>query len=250
MLAAITRRAQVPFSAWLPAAMAAPTPVSALVHSSTLVTAGVYLLIRFNEVVGVRIFLLIISLLTILVSGVNANLEIDLRKIIALSTLSQLGVIIITISVGLVEIAYFHILSHALFKSLLFLCAGVFIHRGGDIQDVRDLGGAVSLNPVTSLYFLVCSLSLCGFPYISGFYSKDILLEMYFIGGGVNLLIFTLVLVSILLTRIYSTKLIITLLIKPLGLKKMVRSGEEGVIITPISLLFYSSVVGGSIIFW
>jgi len=121
-----------------------------------------------------------------LISGINANLEMDLKKVIALSTLSQLGVIVITISLGLVEIAFFHLLSHALFKSLLFLCAGVFIHGIGDIQDVRNLGGIRILTPVTSLYFLGCSLSLCGFPFLSGFYSKDIILENYLIFGGLN----------------------------------------------------------------
>lgn len=250
VLAAITKRAQVPFSAWLPAAMAAPTPVSSLVHSSTLVTAGVYLLIRFRGLIGVRFLLLLISVFTILVSGINANLEIDLKKVIALSTLSQLGVIIITISVGLIEIAFFHILSHALFKSLLFLCAGVFIHGMGDIQDIRDLGGLRGLSPVTSLYFLVCSLSLCGFPFIAGFYSKDILVEMYIIRGGLNFLILILIILRILLTSLYSSKLIYILIVKPLGLKKINNLAEDYLMIYPIRLLFYLAITGGSMMFW
>lgn len=183
ILAAITKRAQIPFSAWLPAAMAAPTPVSALVHSSTLVTAGVYLLIRFSEVIGVNMFLMYVSVFTIILSGVGANFEIDLKKIIALSTLSQLGVIIITLSLGLVELTFFHLISHALFKSLLFLCAGAYIHRYGDIQDIRFLGGVGKIFPLTSFLFIGCSLSLCGFPFLSGFYSKDLILESYFIGS-------------------------------------------------------------------
>src|SRR3982751_667902 len=128
ILAAITKSAQIPFSAWLPAAIAAPTPVSSLVHSSTLVTAGVYLLIRFHELIQVNSFLLLFSVITIFISGVGANFEIDLKKIIALSTLSQLGVIIIILSLGIYELSYFHLITHALFKSLLFLCAGVYIH--------------------------------------------------------------------------------------------------------------------------
>lgn len=250
ILAALTKSAQVPFSAWLPAAIAAPTPVSALVHSSTLVTAGVYLLIRFRSLIETSVLLLLISIITILISGINANLEIDLKKVIALSTLRQLGVIIITISVGLVDIAFFHILSHALFKSLLFLCAGVVIHGIGDIQDVRDLGGVRKILPITSLYFLVCSFSLCGFPFISGFYSKDILLEIYFISEQLNFFILGLIIVRILLTRIYSVKLACILFIKPVGLKKINNLGEEIIIIYPISLLFYSSIVGGASIFW
>lgn len=250
LLAAITKRAQIPFSAWLPAAIAAPTPVSSLVHSSTLVTAGVYLLIRFRELIGVRFILLIISIWTILMSGINANLEIDLKKIIALSTLRQLGVIIITISLGLVEIAFFHLLSHALFKSLLFLCAGVFIHGLGDIQDVRDLGGVRLLVPVTSLYFFGCSLSLCGFPFLSGFYSKDVILENFFIQGNLGVLVYFLVILRILLTGLYSTRLAYFLFFKPLGLKKINNLEEDKIITYPIRLLFYSAVVRGSLMIW
>jgi len=101
--------------------MAAPTPISALVHSSTLVTAGVYIIIRFNELLGVNVRLYYLSSITIFMSGLGANFEIDLRKIIALSTLRQLGVIIMALSLGFIELAYFHLLIHALFKSLLFL---------------------------------------------------------------------------------------------------------------------------------
>jgi len=248
VLAALTKRAQIPFSAWLPAAIAAPTPVSSLVHSSTLVTAGVFLLIRFRRLIGVRITLILISICTILISGINANLEIDLKKVIALSTLRQLGVIIITISLGLSELAFFHLLSHALFKSLLFLCAGVYIHGIGDIQDVRDLGGFRVLTPVTSLYFFGCSLSLCGFPFLSGFYSKDVILESYFIVGGLNYLVYFIIMTSILLTRVYSTRLGVILFFKPLGVKKINNLEEEYIIALPIGCLFYTAIVGGSVI--
>jgi len=133
MVAAITKRAQIPFSAWLPAAIAAPTPVSALVHSSTLVTAGVFLLIRFYPFLNSCSFfkpaLLLISVSTLLLAGIGANYENDLKKIIALSTLSQLGVIIIRLGMGMPYLALFHLYTHALFKALLFLCAGAIIHN-------------------------------------------------------------------------------------------------------------------------
>merc|ERR1719309_1055366 len=126
LLARITKRAQVPFSAWLPAAMAAPTPVSALVHSSTLVTAGVYLLIRFNlflEWGGARNFLLGIGLITTTMAGLAAVFELDIKKVIALSTLRQLGIIFFSLGIRYPFLAFFHLISHAYFKAILFICA-------------------------------------------------------------------------------------------------------------------------------
>jgi NADH-ubiquinone oxidoreductase chain 5 len=140
------------------------------------------------------------------------------------------------------------LLRHALFKSLLFLCAGVFIHGIGDIQDVRDLGGVRTLTPITSLYFIGCSLSLCGFPFLSGFYSKDIILENYFIIGGLNYLILIVVILAILITRMYSIRLAYLLFFKPLGVKKINNLCEDLIIVAPIRLLFYSAVIRGSLI--
>ena len=249
ILASLTKRAQIPFSAWLPAAIAAPTPISALVHSSTLVTAGVYLIIRFNEMLGMRRVLYYISVGTIFMSGLGANFETDLKKIIALSTLRQLGVIIIALSLGLVELAYFHLLMHALFKSLLFLCAGVYIHGYGDKQDIRTLGGVMESSPLTSFYFIGCSLALCGFPFISGFYSKDLILEIWII-GDLNLLILVLVLLSTAFTISYSFRLFSITTIKFGYLKVGLRSIETFLSLLPIRFLFILAVVRGSLIGW
>lgn len=130
LLAAITRGAQIPFSAWLPAAIAAPTPVSSLVHSSTLVTAGVYLLVRFQGMMGgLGSFTLIsLSCATMLIAGIGANFEYDLKRVVALSTLRQVGFMLFTLSLGYPYLAFFHLLCHAVYKCLLFLCAGVIIH--------------------------------------------------------------------------------------------------------------------------
>ena len=132
IISACTKSAQIPFSAWLPAAIAAPTPVSALVHSSTLVTAGVYLLIRINLIIieiDIRYILLLIGIITMIIAGFTAIIEIDIKKIIALSTLRQLGIIILTLGIGNPILSFFHLLSHAFFKAMLFICAGIIIHN-------------------------------------------------------------------------------------------------------------------------
>nr|WMY24175.1 NADH dehydrogenase subunit 5 [Nasutitermes sp.] len=208
VLAAMTSSAQIPFSSWLPAAMAAPTPVSALVHSSTLVTAGVYLLIRFSPSFGywLNVFLLLISGLTMFMAGLGANFEFDLKSIIALSTLSQLGLMIMTISIGLSGLAFFHLLTHALFKALLFMCAGGVIHSMGDSQDVRFMGGLSIYMPFTSSSLMVSNFALCGMPFLAGFYSSDFILEMFSM-SYVNMFGFFLLFVSTGLTVCYSFRL-------------------------------------------
>nr|AQP30264.1 NADH dehydrogenase subunit 5 [Tumulitermes sp. AUS49] len=208
VLAAMTKSAQIPFSSWLPAAMAAPTPVSALVHSSTLVTAGVYLLIRFSPSFGywLNVFLLLVSGLTMFMAGLGANFEFDLKSIIALSTLSQLGLMIMTISIGLSGLAFFHLLTHALFKALLFMCAGGVIHSMGDSQDIRFMGGLSIYMPFTSSSLMVSNFALCGMPFLAGFYSKDFILEMFSI-SYVNMFGFFLLFVSTGLTVCYSFRL-------------------------------------------
>lgn len=248
-LAALTKRAQIPFSAWLPAAIAAPTPVSALVHSSTLVTAGVYLLIRFRYILGERFILLYIGIFTMFISGLGANFEIDLKKIIALSTLSQLGIIIIALSLGSLELAFFHLLSHALFKSLLFLCAGVYIHGIKDTQDIRYLIGVYISCPISSFFFVGCSLSLCGFPFLSGFYSKDIILEYYFM-GEMNLLMLLIIFVGTLLTALYSIRVRFFIYIGGLGSFSTLGLSEDEGMFYPIRFLFIVSVLGGGFIVW
>nr|UFA47095.1 NADH dehydrogenase subunit 5 [Mitjaevia bifurcata] len=179
IISSFTKSAQIPFSTWLPAAMAAPTPVSSLVHSSTLVTAGVYLLIRFfNSLAYNNLFFLFMSITTMLMSSFCANYEFDLKKIIALSTLSQLGLMMSSLFLGLEEMSFFHLLTHAMFKSLLFLCAGIFIYYMNDNQDIRTMG-SVSMNmPFTTSCFNISNLALCGVPFLSGFYSKDLIIEL------------------------------------------------------------------------
>nr|AYN50429.1 NADH dehydrogenase subunit 5 [Ceratopus sp. CG351] len=208
VLAAITKSAQIPFSSWLPAAMAAPTPVSSLVHSSTLVTAGVYLLIRFSYLMteSVLSFLLVLSLLTMFMAGLAANFEYDLKKIIALSTLSQLGMMITILSLGGFNLAYFHLLIHAFFKALLFMCAGAIIHNLGSNQDIRNMGSMSKFLPVTSTCMSISNFALCGIPFISGFYSKDLIAEILSM-NFLSMLVYIIFFISIGLTVSYTLRL-------------------------------------------
>uniref|UniRef100_A0AAU6QDK2 NADH-ubiquinone oxidoreductase chain 5 n=1 Tax=Seira pallidipes TaxID=3053390 RepID=A0AAU6QDK2_9HEXA len=249
ILAGMTKSAQIPFSAWLPAAMAAPTPVSALVHSSTLVTAGVYLLIRFNYLLDKNMFLFYLGSLTMFMSGLSANYEYDLKKIIALSTLSQLGVMMMILGLGCLEMSFFHLVCHAFFKSLLFLCAGVFIHNMGDIQDIRGLGGLNIGGPVSSFFFIACSLSLCGFPFMTGFYSKDMILEYIFM-DSINFFMIFIVIVGTLFTVSYSLRLSYYLFFKGLGLKTFFSMSESKGMIYSMVILFIFSVMLGGLMSW
>ena len=253
VFAAITKRAQIPFSSWLPAAIAAPTPVSALVHSSTLVTAGVYLLIRFNFLfidTYLRRVLLLISGLTIFIAGLGANFEFDLKKIIALSTLSQLGLIIRILSLGFFKLAFFHLLTHALFKALLFICAGVIIHNIKNSQDIRDIGGLVFHIPITLACLNIANLSLCGLPFLSGFYSKDMILEIVLI-SQVNFFSFFLFFFSTGLTVSYSIRLFYYSFLKFINQSSFNALNDSSFVIQKsIVCLMIFAVVGGSIINW
>lgn len=205
----MTKSAQIPFSSWLPAAMAAPTPVSALVHSSTLVTAGVFLIIRFYSFLSsfsiFFYFLMFVSVLTMLMAGVSACFEMDMKKVIALSTLSQLGVMMSSLALGLPLISFFHLCTHALFKALLFLCAGSFIHSCFHVQDFRLLGGLFYQMPFSVCCINIANLALCGSPFLSGFYSKDLILEGFLFSYD-NIFILFLVFFATGLTVCYSIR--------------------------------------------
>nr|WMQ77989.1 NADH dehydrogenase subunit 5 [Ophthalmitis albosignaria] len=253
MLAAMTKSAQIPFSSWLPAAMAAPTPVSALVHSSTLVTAGVYLLIRFNLLLVDTLFfkiLLLISSLTMFMAGISANYEFDLKKIIALSTLSQLGLMMSILSMGMPLLAFFHLLTHAMFKALLFMCAGVIIHMMNDMQDIRFMGGISMYIPMTCLCMNISNMALCGIPFLAGFYSKDLILEMLSF-SNFNLLIFFLYYISTGLTMFYTIRLTMYLMVNDYNLLSIYNLYDEDyVMIKSMLILLLMSIVSGSMLMW
>jgi len=253
VLAAITKRAQIPFSSWLPAAIAAPTPVSALVHSSTLVTAGVYLLIRFSCLINgsfIGKILLLISGLTIFIAGLGANFEFDLKKIIALSTLRQLGLIIRILAIGFYKLAFFHLLTHALFKALLFICAGAIIHNIKNSQDIRDMGSLTVFMPLTISCLNVANLALCGFPFLAGFYSKDLILETVLV-SDLNLFSVFLFFFSTGLTVSYSFRLFYYSFIITIGQSSInILNDKSFIIFKSIFGLLIFAIFGGSILNW
>nr|YP_010946421.1 NADH dehydrogenase subunit 5 [Balta maculata]WGO57139.1 NADH dehydrogenase subunit 5 [Balta maculata] len=252
IMAALTSSAQIPFSSWLPAAMAAPTPVSALVHSSTLVTAGVYLLIRFSISLNVYFcsFLLFVSGLTMFMSGLGANFEFDLKKIIALSTLSQLGLMMGVLSLGYPDLAFFHLLMHALFSALLFMCAGVYIHCMLNIQDIRYMGSFSFYMPFTSSCLMISNFSLCGFPFLAGFYSSDLMLELVSM-SYLNLFSYSLFYLSTGLTVSYSFRLFYYLMCGEFNLVNFYFVNEDNnLVIVSMLLMSVMVIFGGSLFSW
>nr|YP_010729352.1 NADH dehydrogenase subunit 5 [Sternolophus rufipes]WED07057.1 NADH dehydrogenase subunit 5 [Sternolophus rufipes] len=252
VLAAMTKSAQIPFSSWLPAAMAAPTPVSSLVHSSTLVTAGVYLLIRFNFAMSFNLmfFLLFISSLTMFMAGLGANYEFDLKKIIALSTLSQLGLMMSILALGEYKLAFFHLLTHALFKALLFMCAGCMIHNLLNCQDIRFMGGLVNFMPLTCSFFFISNMALCGLPFLSGFYSKDLILEIVSM-NYLNIYIYLIYFISTGLTVCYTFRLIYYVLLGDFNFVSLSSISDLGyTMLKGMSGLILFVVFGGSMLMW
>ena len=245
-IAIFTKSAQIPFSSWLPAAITAPTPVSSLVHSSTLVTAGVYLIIRYNEVLiffNLK-YLIFVSIFTIIMSGLIANFEYDLKKIIALSTLSQLGFIMRIIFFGLYDLAFFHLIVHAIFKSLMFLCVGGFIHSINDNQDIRNYGGIFYVYPLKSLIIIISLFCLCGVPFLSGFYSKDLIFE-YFLVSSMNLVLILMFYLSIIFTVRYSVRLIVWLFLDCYNFLPFSNLKESNLIRLSILILVLMSIFCG-----
>nr|YP_004935042.1 NADH dehydrogenase subunit 5 [Siphonaria gigas]AEQ93914.1 NADH dehydrogenase subunit 5 [Siphonaria gigas] len=251
LLAGLTKSAQFPFSSWLPAAMAAPTPVSALVHSSTLVTAGIFLIIRLcyniplgSEGMGVLIF---VGSITCLLGGWAATMENDIKKIIALSTLSQLGVMVFSLGLGYPNLALFHLYTHALFKALLFLTAGHILMASFGTQDIRLLGGLGMSMPTTVVLFNVSSLCLVGAPFLSSFYSKHVILEKMFM-GYVNLFGVLFMLLATGFTAKYVSRTL-----KSISWGKTVNpvvGSLSGIYTTiPIMVLGTGAIVGGGFFF-
>ena len=247
VLGCCTKSAQFPFSRWLPAAMAAPTPVSALVHSSTLVTAGIYLLIRFHYIIPNWMFLYlgIIGLWTLYRASLAACVEWDGKKIVAYSTLRQLGFMVVALSLNLKDFAFFHLITHALFKAMMFICVGYFMIKKGHFQDLRSLSGMWACSPFLRFTLIARGLSLIGFPFFSGFFSKEFIIEKnFFLQKEIfhYLLIFSLPFTS------YYTSRLIFQLIRGKGYKVMSRLNDNKVKFMSVLPLFLGRISIGNLI--
>ena len=210
LVGAAGKSAQLPLFVWLPDAMAGPTPVSALIHAATMVTAGIYMIARLHLVFEASPFALdvvaVLGVATALFAATIALVQTDIKKVLAYSTVSQLGFMVLALGVGAFATAIFHVMTHAFFKALLFMAAGSVIHGMSDEQDVRQMGGLRSRMPVTYVTFLVGTLAIAGAPGLAGFFSKDEILWHTFAGG--HPVLWLLAVLAATLTAFYMFRLL------------------------------------------
>jgi len=242
-IGAVGKSSQIGLHTWLPDAMEGPTPVSALIHAATMVTAGVFLIVRcspmFEYAPNALVIVTVLGALTAFFAATTGLVQNDLKRVIAYSTCSQLGYMVFACGISSYSASMFHLANHAFFKALLFLSAGSIIHALGDEQDMRKMGGLLKVLPFTYVMILIGSLSLMGFPFLTGFYSKDAILEMafanYSIAGTFGHWLGT---ISAFFTSFYSIRLIyLTFLSKTNSVRRYFEHVHDAPIIMAISLM-------------
>nr|YP_010218773.1 NADH dehydrogenase subunit 5 [Morchella brunnea]UBU98408.1 NADH dehydrogenase subunit 5 [Morchella brunnea] len=243
LIGAMAKSSQIGLHVWLPLAMEGPTPVSALIHAATMVTAGVYLLMRASPLIEysstVLILCLWIGAITSVFSSLIGLFQQDIKKVIAYSTMSQLGMMVIAVGLSSYNVALFHLVNHAFYKALLFLGAGAVIHAVSDNQDFRKYGGLRAFLPLSYSVMLIASLSLVAFPYMTGFYSKDFILESAF--GQFyfsSIVVYFIATIGAIFTTLYSVKVLyLTFLANPRGPKINYKQAHEGDIFMSLPLI-------------
>jgi NADH-ubiquinone oxidoreductase chain 5 len=243
LIGAMAKSSQVGLHVWLPMAMEGPTPVSALIHAATMVTAGVYLLIRSSPLIEYSSTVLLLCLwlgaITTVFSSLIGLFQQDIKKVIAYSTMSQLGMMVIAIGLSSYNVALFHLVNHAFYKGLLFLGAGAVIHAVGDNQDFRKYGGLIKYLPLTYSVILIASLSLVAIPFMTGFYSKDFILESAFGQYSYSsIAVYVIAVIGAVFTTLYSVKVLyLTFLANPNGSMQYYKHAHEGDIFLSLPLV-------------
>jgi NADH-quinone oxidoreductase subunit L len=252
---AAAKSAQIPLHTWLPDAMEGPTPVSALIHAATMVTAGVYLIARthpiFEQARTVELVAAGMGALTLLVAGLIALVQVDIKRVIAYSTMSQIGYMFLGAGIGAYANGMFHLMTHAFFKALLFMAAGIVIHALSGEQDIRNMRGIGRRLPWTKWAFLAGSLALVGLPPFGGFFSKDSIIAAALHAHWYGVVFWVVALVGTFLTGLYTFRLYFIVFAGEPKVEPHLHNGKEGplTMLVPVGILTVLAVIGGWIQF-
>ena len=252
-IGAAAKSAQVPLHFWLPDSMEGPTPISALIHAATMVTAGIFMVARLSPLYDLSGYvldiILIIGLTTAFFMGLVALVQNDIKRIIAYSTISQLGYMTVALGATYYSFAIFHLLTHAFFKALLFLCAGSIIMKCHHEQNIDKMGGLRKAMPYTFYTYLIGAFSLAGFPIFSGFYSKDIIIDLFKYEG--NMLVYLFLVLGIFVTTLYTFKILFKVFFgdNKLNIQSTDKVEHDDVIIIPLLALSVPSLIIGFALF-